>query len=138
MTEDYEHLRFNTAISQLMIFVNEAYKTEVLPQKAMAEFVQMLSPIAPHIAEELWERIGSVEEITYASWPNYEEAWTVDQEVEIVVQVNGKIVERISIAADMSQEAMEAMAKELEKVQELIAGKTIRKVIAVKASWLTS
>ncbi|WP_168119334.1 leucine--tRNA ligase [Paenibacillus sp. HB172176] len=132
MTDDYENLRFNTVISQLMIFVNEAYKTEVLPKKAMTEFLQLLSPIAPHIAEELWERVGSSEEISYAAWPTFEEAWTVDQEVEIVVQVNGKIVERVSIAADMSQEAMEAMAKELEKVQELIAGKTVRKVIAVK------
>lgn len=132
ITEDYENLRFNTVISQLMIFVNEAYKTESLPVEAMAQFLQMLSPIAPHIAEELWERIGRADSITYAAWPEHDEAWTVDQEVEIVVQVNGKIADRVSIAADMNEADMEALAKGLEKVQELIAGKTVRKVIAVK------
>ncbi|KQO18824.1 leucine--tRNA ligase [Paenibacillus sp. Leaf72] len=132
VTDDFEHLRFNTAISQLMIFVNEAYKTEVLPREAMADFVKMLSPLAPHIAEELWEKLGGTGTITYESWPTWEEAWTVDQEVEIVVQVNGKIIERLSIAADTNEAEMERLAKELAKVQELIAGKTIRKVVAVK------
>ncbi|MGG4143222.1 leucine--tRNA ligase [Paenibacillus algorifonticola] len=132
VTDDFEHLRFNTAISQLMIFVNEAYKTEVLPREAMADFVKMLSPLAPHIAEELWEKLGGTDTITYESWPTWEEAWTVDQEVEIVVQVNGKIIERLSIAADTDEAEMERLAKELSKVQELIAGKTIRKVVAVK------
>lgn len=132
ITEDYENLRFNTVISQLMIFVNEAYKTESLPRAAMAQFLQMLSPIAPHIAEELWEKLGQTDTISYAAWPTFEEAWTVDQEVEIVVQVNGKIVERISIAADTNEADMESLAKDLEKVQELIAGKTIRKVVSVK------
>ncbi|OME86765.1 leucine--tRNA ligase [Paenibacillus sp. FSL A5-0031] len=132
ITDDYEGLRFNTVISQLMIFVNEAYKTDVLPQAAMEQFVQLISPIAPHIAEELWEKLGRTDSLTYAAFPTFEEAWTVDQEVEIVVQVNGKIADRISIAADMDVAEMENIAKELEKVQELIAGKTIRKVIAVK------
>ncbi|MGO4181570.1 leucine--tRNA ligase [Paenibacillus sp. TAF43_2] len=132
ITDDYEGLRFNTVISQLMIFVNEAYKTDVLPQAAMEQFVQLISPIAPHIAEELWEKLGRTDSLTYAAFPTFEEAWTVDQEVEIVVQVNGKIADRISIAADMDVAEMESIAKELEKVQELIAGKTIRKVIAVK------
>lgn len=132
ITEDYDNLRFNTVISQLMIFVNEAYKTDVLPREAMEDFVQMISPIAPHIAEELWEKLGRNDSISYAAWPTFEEAWTIDQEVEIVVQVNGKIVDRVSIAADMDVAEMESMAKELEKVQELIAGKTIRKVVAVK------
>jgi leucyl-tRNA synthetase len=130
--EDYEGLRFNTVISQLMIFVNEAYKTEVLPEQAMRDFLQLLSPIAPHISEELWAMLGQKESITYSQWPSYDAAWTVDQEVEIVVQVNGKIVERLSIAADTNQADMEALAKDLHKVQELIAGKTVRKVVAVK------
>jgi leucyl-tRNA synthetase len=132
ITDDYENLRFNTVISQLMIFVNEAYKTESLPREAMAQFLQMLSPIAPHITEELWERIGRADGISYAAWPTHDEAWTVDQEVEIVVQVNGKIADRVSIAADMNEADMESLAKGLEKVQELLAGKTVRKVIAVK------
>ncbi|MFD0958598.1 leucine--tRNA ligase [Paenibacillus chungangensis] len=132
ITDDYDHLRFNTVISQLMIFVNDAYKAEKLPQQAMENFVQMLSPIAPHIAEELWEKLGHNESITYAQWPAYDEAWTIDQQVEIVVQVNGKIVERTSIPADMNEADTEAMVKELDKVQDLINGKTVRKVIVVK------
>ncbi|GGG55945.1 leucine--tRNA ligase [Paenibacillus radicis (ex Gao et al. 2016)] len=132
VTDDFDNLRFNTAISQLMIFVNEAYKSESLPKKAMIDFVQMLSPLAPHIAEELWEKLGGAGSVSYEAWPQYEEAWTVDQEVEIVVQVNGKIVERLAIAADTNEADMERLAKENDKVRELIEGKTIRKVIAVK------
>lgn len=130
--EDYEALRFNTAISQMMIFVNEAYKTESLPLKAMQDFVQLLAPIAPHIAEELWEKLGGTESISYAPWPAFEASWTVDSEVEIAVQVNGKIVERLKIAADLDENAMEAAALDLDKVKAAIDGKTVRKVIKVK------
>lgn len=132
VTEDYDNLRFNTAISQLMIFVNEAYKTETLPKAAMEHFVQMLSPIAPHIAEELWEKLGHSGSITYAAWPVYDEAWTVDNEVEIVIQVNGKIVERATVAADADEAALQELASGLDKVKDATAGKTIRKVIVVK------
>jgi leucyl-tRNA synthetase len=132
VTDDYENLRFNTAISQMMIFVNEAYKSDSLPRKALADFLQLLSPIAPHIAEELWARLGHNESITYAAWPAFDEAWTVDQEVEIVVQVNGKIIERLSIAADTAEADMESLAKSNAKVQEAIAGKTVRKTVVVK------
>ncbi|CAK4851129.1 unnamed protein product [Aphanomyces euteiches] len=132
ITEDYEALRFNTAISQLMIFVNDAYKTEQLPFAAMVQFVQMLSPIAPHIAEELWEQLGQKTSLTYAAWPTYDEAWIEDNEVEIVVQVNGKIVERVAISREMEEAAMQELAQNLDKVKEAIAGKTIRKVIVVK------
>ena len=130
--EDYEALRFNTAISQMMIFINEAYKTDRLPRKALEQFVQLLSPIAPHIAEELWSQLGHSESITYAAWPTYDESYTIESEVEIVVQVNGKIADRIRIANDLDEKAMEELALGLDKVQELIAGKTVRKVIAVK------
>jgi leucyl-tRNA synthetase len=132
VTEDYEALRFNTAISQLMIFVNKAYKAESLPIEAMNHFAQMLSPIAPHIAEELWERLGHTDTITYSQWPSYDEALTVDDEVEIVVQVNGKIVERVRIASDTGEEAMKEIALGLDKVKEATNGKTVRKLIAVK------
>ena len=132
LTEDYEALRFNTAISQMMIFVNEAYKQETLPLEGMKHFVQLLSPIAPHIAEELWEKLGGSGSVSYVPWPSYDEAWTVDDEVEIVVQVNGKIVDRANVAADADEKALEALATSLEKVQEAMAGKQIRKVIAVK------
>jgi leucyl-tRNA synthetase len=132
VTEDYENLRFNTAISQLMIFVNEAYKAEKLPRKAMNDFIQLLSPIAPHIAEELWERMGHGDTITYEPWPEYDEAWIADREIEIVIQVNGKIVERVMVAADATEEELERLAKESARVQELTSGKTVRKVIVVK------
>ncbi|MEF3311556.1 leucine--tRNA ligase [Paenibacillus sp. GYB004] len=132
VTEDYDALRFNTAISQLMIFVNEAYKAESLPAEAMNHFVQMLSPIAPHLAEELWERLGHNESITYAEWPAYDEALTVDDEVEIVVQVNGKIADRVKIASGIDEAAMQEIAFGLDKVKEATNGKTVRKVIAVK------
>ncbi|TBL75373.1 leucine--tRNA ligase [Paenibacillus thalictri] len=132
ITEDYEALRFNTAISQLMIFVNEAYKTEKLPKQAMEHFVQMLSPIAPHIAEELWEKLGHTGTVSYEAWPVYDEAWTVDNEVEIVVQVNGKIADRATVAADADEAALQELALALDKVKETIAGRQVRKVIAVK------
>jgi len=132
LTEDYEGLRFNTAISQLMIFVNDAYKADVLPKRAMEHFVQMLSPIAPHIAEELWERLGHRETVTYEPWPEYDPALTVDAEVEIAVQVNGKIVDRVNVPSDLDEAGMQQAALSLEKVTALIEGKTVRKVIAVK------
>lgn len=115
-----------------MIFVNEAYKSDELPRAAMEHFIQLLAPVAPHITEELWDKLGHEGSITYVSWPQYDEAWTVDQEVEIVVQVNGKIVERLSVAADLDQQGLEERAKESAKVKDAIEGKTIRKVIAVK------
>ncbi|GIO85379.1 leucine--tRNA ligase [Paenibacillus faecis] len=131
VTEDFEALRFNTAISQLMIFVNEAYKTDIVPKTAAENFVQMLSPLAPHLAEELWERLGHNETVTYEPWPTYDEAWTVDAEVEIVVQVNGKIVDRTKISKDLDQAAMQEHAFALPNVKQAVEGKTVRKVIAV-------
>lgn len=131
VTEDFEHMRFNTAISQLMVFINEGYKTEELPRKAMENFVQLLSPLAPHLAEELWSRLGYTESVTYVPWPEYDEAWTVEAEVEIVVQVNGKIVERAKISKDMDQEAMQQHSLSLPNVKQALEGKSIRKVIAV-------
>lgn len=131
VTDDLEHLRFNTAISQMMIFINEAYKADELPRKSMENFVQMLSPLAPHLAEELWSRLGFTESVTYVPWPEFDEAWTVDAEVEIVIQVNGKIVERAKIAKDMDQEAMKEHSLSLPNVKQALEGKSIRKIIAV-------
>lgn len=131
VTEDFEHLRFNTAISQLMIFINDAYKQESLSKEAAEQFVQMLSPLAPHIAEELWELLGHEGSISYVAWPSYDEAWTVDAEVEIVVQVNGKIVQRALIPADMGQQEMQDHALALPNVKSAVEGKTVRKIIAV-------
>ncbi|MNC24905.1 Leucine--tRNA ligase [compost metagenome] len=131
VTEDFEQLRFNTAISQLMIFINDAYKQETLSTEAAEHFVQMLSPLAPHIAEELWQLLGHEGSISYVAWPAYDEAWTVDAEVEIVVQVNGKIVQRALIPQDMGQEDMQNHALSLPNVKAAVEGKTVRKIIAV-------
>ncbi|OME03340.1 leucine--tRNA ligase [Paenibacillus odorifer] len=131
VTDDFEHLRFNTSISQLMIFINDAYKQETLSQEAAEHFVQMLSPLAPHIAEELWQLLGHEGSISYVAWPTYDEAWTVDAEVEIVIQVNGKIIQRALIPQDMGQEEMQAHALSLPNVSAAVEGKTVRKIIAV-------
>jgi leucyl-tRNA synthetase len=136
VTDDYENLRFNVAISQMMIFVNEAYKLEQVPRAALADFVKLLSPIAPHLAEELWARLNGVSgeatsTISYEPWPTYDEAWTVDRETEIVVQIKGKIVDRLNIPTDMTPADMEKVALASEKVQTAIGGRTVRKVIAV-------
>lgn len=132
VSEDIEGLRFNTAISQLMIFINDAYKSEQLPVEAMNHFVQLLSPLAPHIAEELWQRLGHKTSISYEPWPTYDEALTVDEEVEIVVQVNGKIVERMLISKETDENAMQENALSSDKVKAAVGEKTVRKVIAVK------
>lgn len=131
VTEDYEGLRFNVAISQLMVFVNEAYKQEVLPKSLLEGFVKLLSPVAPHIGEELWNRLGHNDTIAYEPWPTYEEKYLVKDEIEIVAQINGKVRAKIIISANASKEEMEKVALENEKIKEAIEGKTVRKVIAV-------
>jgi len=131
VTEDYEGLRFNTGISQLMVFINEAYKADVLPKKYMEDFVKMLSPITPHIAEELWEKLGHSETLAYEAWPTYDESKLVEDEVEIVLQVNGKNKEKLLIASEATKEQMEELAMANEVIKELIEGKTIVKMIAV-------
>lgn len=131
VTEDYEALRFNTAISQLMVFINEAYKAPVLPKVYMEGFVKLLSPVCPHIAEELWEKLGHNNTIAYEAWPAYDEAKLVEDEVEIVIQVNGKVRTKLHVPADATKEQLEQLAMEDEKIKEQIEGKTVRKVIAV-------
>ncbi|WP_096189811.1 leucine--tRNA ligase [Evansella halocellulosilytica] len=131
VTEDFEALRFNTGISQMMVYINEAYKQEKLSKSQLEGFVKLLSPVAPHIAEELWSKLGHTETITYQSWPVYDETLLVENEVEIVVQVNGKVRTKLVIAKDANREEMEQKAVSLEKIQEEIEGKTVRKVIAV-------
>ncbi|CUA78887.1 leucine--tRNA ligase [Anoxybacillus suryakundensis] len=131
VTEDYEALRFNTAISQLMVFINEAYKAPVLPKVYMEGFIKLLSPVCPHIAEELWEKLGHNNTIAYEAWPAYDEAKLVEDEVEIVIQVNGKVRAKLHVPADATKEQLEQLAMEDEKIKEQIEGKTVRKVIAV-------
>ncbi len=131
VTEDYETLGFNTAISQLMVFINDCYKQDKINKTYVEGFVTMLSPIAPHIGEELWQKLGHTETVTYAQWPTFDETKLVDDEVEIVIQVNGKVKLKKWIAKDMAKETMEASALEEQEIKAAIEGKTVRKVIAV-------
>ncbi|WP_227936533.1 leucine--tRNA ligase [Alkalihalobacillus deserti] len=131
ITDDMTELRFNVAISQMMVFINEGYKQEVLPKELMEGFVKMLAPIAPHLAEELWEKLGRSGTISYEAWPTFDEALLVENEVEVVVQINGKVKAKLVIPTDATREQMEKIAKQDEKVLSAIGEKTIRKVIAV-------
>ena len=131
VTEDFEGLRFNTAISQMMVFVNEAYKADILPKAYAEGFVKMLAPIAPHIAEELWEILGHTGTISYEAWPAYDEAKMTDDEVEIVIQINGKVKAKLMVPVDAQKDVLEQIAMEDDKIKEQIDGKTVRKVIAV-------
>lgn len=131
VTEDYEAMRFNTAISQMMVFVNEANKADKLPRPFAEGFVQLLAPIAPHICEELWEKLGHEGGISYVAFPTYDEAALVENEIELIVQVNGKLKAKLTVARDTPKEKLEELAMNDEKVQNAIAGKTVRKVIAI-------
>lgn len=131
VTEDFDTLSFNTAISQLMVFINECYKTNEVYKPYIEGFVKMLSPIAPHIGEELWDRLGHENTITYQPWPTFDESLLVDDEVEIVVQVNGKVRAKINIPKDLSKEEMQDLALSNDNVKMSIEGKEVKKVIAV-------
>jgi leucyl-tRNA synthetase len=129
--EDIEGLRFNTAISQMMIFVNEMNKKDVRPKAVMEQFVLLLAPFAPHLAEELWRIMGHEGTLGYESWPEFDPKYTVEDEVEIVLQVNGKLRDKMMVAKGTDKDALEAAAKENAKVRANIEGKTVVKVIAV-------
>ncbi len=131
VTDDLSGLRFNVAISQLMVFINESYKQQELPKALVEGFVKLLSPIAPHIAEELWEKLGHNETLAYAAWPTFDENMLVENEVEVVVQVNGKLKGKLLMPNNSSREEMEELAKNDAKIKEELEGKTIRKVVVV-------
>ncbi|MGM0842637.1 MAG: leucine--tRNA ligase [Bacillota bacterium] len=131
VTEDYEGLRFNTGISQMMVFINDAYKADTLPKNYVEGFIKMLAPIAPHMTEELWSKLGHEGTLSYEAWPTFDESKLVDNEVEIVLQVNGKVKAKVMIPRDMNKEDLEKTAMENDEIKIQIDGKTIRKVIAV-------
>ena len=131
VTEDFEEMRFNTAISQMMVFVNNANKADSLPLEYVEGFVKLIAPVAPHIAEELWNKLGHEESITYAAWPTFDEAKLVEANVEIVIQILGKVRQHLTISKDTTKEEMEKLALADPKIQELLEGKEIKKVIAV-------
>ena len=131
VTEDYDQLHFNTAISQMMIFVNEANKADSLPIEYMNGFVQLLAPVAPHLAEELWSRLGHSDGISYVTWPTYDKKYLTEDEVEVIFQINGKVRSRAKVAATLSKDELTDIAMNDEKVKQEIEGKTVRKVIAI-------
>jgi leucyl-tRNA synthetase len=132
VTEHIEGLRFNTAISQLMVFVNHMTKLPVKPKVCLKPFVQLLNPFAPHLSEELWEKIGEKSMLTYEPWPKFDPEHVKDQLLTIAVQVMGKTRGTLEIEPDTDQAAVELLAKQIPAVANQLQGKQIRKVIFVK------
>ena len=136
VTEDIESFSFNTAISQMMIFVNAFTNVETIPLSAMRTFLILLNPFAPHISSELWERLSaefgdSRGDISHQSWPVYDERLLVEDEVEIVIQINGKLRDRVKMPIAATEQELKEVALANPKVQDRIVGKTVRNVIVV-------
>ena len=131
VTDDFEQLHFNTAISQMMVFVNQCYKADALPLEYVEGFVKLIAPLTPHIAEELWTKLGHVGSIAYAQWPTYDESKLEEDTVEIIVQVNGKLRAKLTASQNITKDELEKQALADEKVQHHLEGKTIRKVIVI-------
>ena len=136
VTEDIETLSFNTAISQMMVFVNEFTNAEIKPASALRTLLVLLNPFAPHISSELWEMLaqkfpGPNDDITQQKWPEYDPACLIEDEVEIIIQVNGKLRDRIVVPMHATEEEMKAAALASAKVQELVAGRTVQKLVIV-------
>ncbi|MHC4113021.1 MAG: leucine--tRNA ligase [Planctomycetota bacterium] len=129
---DIETFGFNTAISAMMIFVNHLGKQKVRPKSVVEKFVLILAPFAPHIAEELWEKLGHTGSLVYEAWPEYDKELIKEKEIELAVQVNGKIKDRIVVSADEDQEQIKQKALACEKVIAAMAGKSPKKIIVVK------
>ena len=132
VTDDYENLGFNTAISQMMIFINECYKVGKVYYEYACGFVKMISPIVPHLGEELWELLGHDNTIAYENWPTYDESKIVDDTKEIAVQVNGKVRATINILVDESEDSIKEKALKCENVQRHLEGLEIQKVLVIK------
>ena len=136
VTEDLDGMRFNTAISAMMVFINEGITWQTKPLAVMKTFLQLLTPFAPHLAEELWARLHSTfgqaaTSLAYASWPKFDAALLVENEIEIPVQVNGKLRDVIKVSVNATPAELEALALANEKAKPYYAGKTIKKIIVV-------
>jgi leucyl-tRNA synthetase len=136
VTQDIESLSFNTAISQMMVFVNAFINAPSVPVSAIRTFLVLVSPFAPHIASELWEKMRekfavTPVDLTDQSWPEHDERLLVEDEVEIIVQVNGKVRDRFRAPLGANEEELKATALGLPKMRELLAGKQIAKVVVV-------
>ena len=131
VTDDFEQLAFNTAISQMMIFVNAVYKNESCPKAYAEGLIKMLSCISPHIGEEIWSILGHSDTIAFEPWPTYDPAQLVEDVVEIVVQINGKVKAKLNISVDADKDSVIAQAKQEQNIAALIDGKTVVKEIYV-------
>ena len=131
VSKDYDNMDFNTAIAQMMIFVNNCMKENIVPKNYAEGFLKLLNPVAPHITEELWNRLGHSNTISYESWPTYDEAKIQDDTIELPIQFNGKLRATIKIAKDLPKEEVEKVVKANSRVQSLLEGKNIVKEIYV-------
>ena len=131
VTHDYEDISFNTAIAQMMIFVNDCYKEEKVSKTYIEGLVKLISPIAPHVGEEMWEILGHNKSLAYEAWPTYDEALCVDDEITIGVQVNGKLRATLTVAKDTDSATLQELALANADIKRHTEGKTIRKVIAI-------
>lgn len=133
VTKDYENMDFNTAISQMMIFINNVYKEEIFPREYAKEFLKLLNPVAPHITEELWNTaLGNNGSIAYEKWPVYDEAKTIDEEIEVPVQINGKVKTTVKVALDENEDVVKQIVHENETIKNAVKDKNIVKEIYVK------
>ena len=133
VTNDYETMNFNTAISQLMIFINSVYKTDIFPKEYAEGFVKLLNPVAPHITEELWNTVlGGMSSISYAEWPKYDEMKIIDEEIKLPIQVNGKVKTTITIPLDSDEETVKNIAHNNSTIMRVLEGKNIVKEIYVQ------
>lgn len=131
VSDDIENLHFNTAIASMMVFVNEATNWSLRPKSIIQQFIILLSPFAPHISEELWQRLGRSDKLLYHSWPSYDERYLKVAEITWVLQINGKIRDKINASPNISKEEIEKLALKSAKISKLIEGKNIRKIIVV-------
>ena len=132
VTDDYETLNFNTAISQMMIFINAVYKEDVFPRRYALEFIKLLNPVCPFVTEELWNIMGHDKSISYESWPSYDDSLLGACCKKIAVQVNGKVRGEISISDDMDEDCIKKMALSDDNVKRHIDNKEIVKIIVIK------
>ena len=132
VSEDYENLAFNTAISQMMIFINEVYRVNKISQEYAEGFVKLISPICPHLGEEMWEKLGHTDTIAFESWPKYDPNKLIVNTVKLGVSINGKLRGEIEVNKDEDDEVVKQAALALESVKRNLEGKEIKKIIVVK------
>jgi leucyl-tRNA synthetase len=131
VTQDTGQMEFNTAIAQMMIFINEIFQEPKIHRALWEPFVQLISPYAPHLGEEMWQRLGKTPSVSDSAWPEWEEELTKEEEVTVVLQVNGKVRAKIDLPAGTGKKALESLAMENERIRQWIDGKTLVKLISV-------